>query len=167
MKSKCVVIGGLSRQDIEKRLAAASVELNDYARVLLAHKIFDSVSLAEPVNFASFRLQDLGLRQPATLKTIFERATSRGLALCPPAAGPYLRLATLDQQNSVNAVLSAGKNPSDSLTISSLPLGGDDFPKGFYLRVVDGVPWLRGYRCDDAYEFAPEDAFIFMVPGLG
>lgn len=73
----------------------------------------------------------------------------------------------MDQQNSTNSILSAGKKPANSLAIASLPLGTDDFPKGFYLRVVDGVPWLRGYRCEDAYEFAPEDAFIFQIPGLG
>ncbi|MGX1749129.1 hypothetical protein [Glutamicibacter protophormiae] len=167
MKPRSVVIGGVSRQGIEKRLAAAGVELNDYARMLLAHQVFDSVSPAEQANFASFRVQDLGIQQPATLKTIFDLAMSQGLALCPASAGPFLRLATMDQQNSTNSILSAGKKPANSLAIASLPLGTDDFPKGFYLRVVDGVPWLRGYRCEDAYEFAPEDAFIFQIPGLG
>lgn len=167
MRPRSVVIGGVSRQGIEKRLAAAGVELNDYARMLLAHQIFDSVRPAEQANFASFRVQDLGIQQPATLKTILDLAMSRGLALCPASAGPFLRLAIMDQQNSTNSTLSAGKKPANSLTIASLPLGTDDIPKGFYLRVVDGVPWLRGYRCENAYEFGPEDAFIFRIPGLG
>ncbi len=37
----------------------------------------------------------------------------------------------------------------------------DDYPKGFYLRVVDGRAWLRGYRCDDEYDFDPADRFVF------
>ncbi|MDT0189335.1 hypothetical protein HF984_04290 [Rothia terrae] len=38
----------------------------------------------------------------------------------------------------------------------------DEFPKGFYLRVVDDVPWLRGYRCDDLYMHPLESQFLFV-----
>jgi hypothetical protein len=46
--------------------------------------------------------------------------------------------------------------------VASAPLSDDaTFPKGFYLRVVDGTQWLRGFRCDDEYRFAPDDTFAF------
>ena len=40
----------------------------------------------------------------------------------------------------------------------------DEYPKGFYLRVVDGRAWLRGYRCDDGHSWSPDDRFIFQLP---
>jgi hypothetical protein len=36
-----------------------------------------------------------------------------------------------------------------------------DQPWGFYLRRVDGVPWLRGYRCWSGHVWAPEDVLVF------
>jgi len=59
-------------------------------------------------------------------------------------------------------VLSAGRSPAGALKVASAPLSDDvAFPKGFYLRVVDGTLWLRGFRCDDEYRFTPDDTFAF------
>ena len=38
------------------------------------------------------------------------------------------------------------------------------YPKGFYLRVVDDEVWLRGYRCDDTYEWGPEQRLALVQP---
>lgn len=85
--------------------------------------------------------------------------------LCPAVTGPYLRLAMLDQVSAPDSVMSAGRAPTGSLTIAAEPLNEDqDYPKGFYLRTVDGIPWLRGYLCDDLHEFAQEDTFVFREP---
>ncbi|WP_192498537.1 hypothetical protein [Ornithinimicrobium pratense] len=47
----------------------------------------------------------------------------------------------------------------------SEPLGDDAaYLKGFYLRVVDGEAWLRGYRCDDTYEWGPEQRLTLLQP---
>ena len=35
--------------------------------------------------------------------------------------------------------------------------------RGLYLRVVDGVPWLRGFVCDDLHNFGPEDRWILAL----
>lgn len=32
--------------------------------------------------------------------------------------------------------------------------------RGLYRRVVDHVPWLRGFVCDDLHNFGPEDRWI-------
>ncbi|MCS3492472.1 hypothetical protein M2368_001475 [Arthrobacter sp. JUb119] len=93
---------------------------------------------------------------------VLERAVSVGLKLCPAMTGPYMRLDFLDQASSNNSVLSDGKKPADSLTVASAAPGDQEFPRGFYLRMVDGVPWLRGYRCDDAHGFTLDDTFIFQ-----
>jgi hypothetical protein len=66
------------------------------------------------------------------------------------------------QENAPDSVLSAGRSPAGAVKVAAAPLSDDvAFPKGFYLRVVDGVQWLRGYRCDDEYRFAAGDRFAF------
>ena len=48
----------------------------------------------------------------------------------------------------------------------SVPLRADhDYPKGFYLRVVDGVTWLRGYRCDDEYVWPAGSVLALRAAG--
>jgi hypothetical protein len=39
----------------------------------------------------------------------------------------------------------------------------DEYPKGFYLRVVEDVRWLRGYVGDDTHIWSPTDQFAFCV----
>ncbi|WP_192796768.1 hypothetical protein [Serinicoccus kebangsaanensis] len=52
-----------------------------------------------------------------------------------------------------------------SIHVASEPLSEDEaYPKGFYLRVVDDEPWLRGYRCDDSYEWGPEQRLALTKP---
>ena len=49
----------------------------------------------------------------------------------------------------------------------SVPLDeGYETPRGFYLRRIDGVLWLRGYRADAAHLWSPEDVFVFVRMGL-
>jgi hypothetical protein len=38
---------------------------------------------------------------------------------------------------------------------------------GPYLRVIDGCPWLRGYRCDLTYGWNPDDRFVFAISHPG
>jgi hypothetical protein len=59
-------------------------------------------------------------------------------------------LAMIGQSNAPD--LSAGRAPTGAIHVASEPLSRDvEYPKGFYLRIVDGQAWLRGYRCDDTY----------------
>ncbi|MBF6671319.1 MULTISPECIES: hypothetical protein [Glutamicibacter] len=146
-----VTLGGLERAHLQQRMAEAGVQLNDYAKVLLAHEIFERIAPVRMLNLVSRTVQQLGLDAGATLPEIFDRAISSGLGLCPAITGPYLRLEFLDQAAS-----------RDSLTISSAALGDEGFPRGFYLRVVEGAVWLRGYRCDDTHGFALADTFVFQ-----
>ena len=38
----------------------------------------------------------------------------------------------------------------------------DDFPKGFYLRRIKGVLWLRGYRSGPQHIYEHDDHFVFV-----
>ncbi|MFC8681976.1 hypothetical protein ACFT30_10675 [Microbacterium ureisolvens] len=158
-----VTVGGLAREELRARLDARGVLLNAHAEQLLADAACDEP--VEHVAVVHLSVADLGFPAGATLPQLFVGAQEQGLALCPPLTGPYLRLAMADQASAPDAVLSSGRAPSGSLTVASPVLGDDDeYPKGFYLRVIDGRPWLRGYRCDDEHLFSPDDRFAFRRP---
>ena len=80
-----------------------------------------------------------------------------------PCTGLFLRLAWRDQPQSRNSVLSGTHSAPDlSVTVlSEIPEQSDAFPKGLYLRNVDGKLWLRGYICDAAYRFPGDTLFAF------
>lgn len=159
-------VAGLSRADLRSALDAGGVLLNAHAETLLAHPAFD-LRAPEAVTLVERSLAELGLVGGGTLPEVFAAAADRGLDLCPPDTAPYLRLAMTWQENALDSVLSAGRSPAGALKVASAPLSEEaDYPKGFYLRVVDRRSWLRGYRCDLEYLFAPEDRFAFRIrPG--
>lgn len=71
----------------------------------------------------------------------------------------------MDQANAPDSVLSGGKAPTGAIHVASAPVSADvEYPKGFYLRVVDGQPWLRGFRCDDTYRWPADTALAFALP---
>ena len=156
-------VGGLTPDELRTALRVHGILLNTHAETLLGHRVFDPRD-REEISIVEREAGDLGLSTGATLPEIFQAAQEQGLALCPPDTGPYLRLALTRQASAPDSVLSAGRSPAGALTVASAPLSDDDeFPKGFYLRVVDGQQWLRGYRCDDEYRFSPEDRFAFRL----
>lgn len=159
-----VLVGGMARDELMDRLAGAGVQVNVHAETLLGTSAFDSRP-ARPVVVTVRSLADLGLVDGAPLSVVFSTAMQRGLALCPLDTGPYLRLVLGDQAAAGDTVMSSGRAPTGSLTVASEPRWADhELPKGFYLRMVEGTPWLRGYRCDDQHVFAPDDRFVFSRP---
>lgn len=158
-------VGGLTRAELRAALRSGGVLLNAYAETLLDHAIFD-LRDREEISVVQCALADLHLSTGATLPEVFSAAQSHGFELAPPDTGPYLRLAMAFQANAPDSVLSAGTSPAGALTVASAPLTDDaSFPKGFYLRVIEGEQWLRGFRCEDEYRFSPDDRFAFQVPG--
>lgn len=156
-------INTLSRPLLVDALQSSGIEMNATAMMLLEDPIFDD---AEPrhLTVVERSVRELGLDGGGVLSQIFEAARKIGLQLCPPTTGPYLRLALPSQATAPDTVLSTGRAPSGSLTVASPPLRpGSDYPKGFYVRVIGGQPWLRGYRCDDEFVWDPVDRFVFGV----
>jgi hypothetical protein len=47
--------------------------------------------------------------------------------------------------------------------VSAALVEDDEFPKGFYLRRIDGVLWLRGYRSGPAHVWSPDDRLVFAA----
>lgn len=158
-----IVIGGLGRDTLVTALRDAGVHMNDSADSLLA-LITETPTPRETVTAVDASVADLGLDGAAArLPQILASGQARGLDLWPLHAAPYLRLAMLDQATAPDSVLSAGRAPTGALTVASpRPRPDDDaFPAGFYLRVVDRTPWLRGYRCSDDYVWPHTARFLF------
>lgn len=160
-----VTIGGLSREALMAELVAAGVRLNVHAETLLAHAALDRPTSAQVVSVTERSVSDLGLLQGGSLSAIILAAEAHGLTPCPPATGPYLRLAVDWKSPAPDSILSTGRAPTGSLTVVSRPLRqGFEFPKGFYLRNIGGETWLRGYRCDDDHVWSPADRLAFHAP---
>ena len=112
-------------------------------------------------------LEKLGLARGASLDELLRHIKGTRFAPCPPDTGYFLRLAWTDQPKSRNAVLTGTHSaPDQAATVLSETLERDDaFPKGLYLRKVDGILWLRGYVCDSAYRFPDSALFALEMCG--
>lgn len=152
-----IQIGGRPRHELTRALREAGVQLNAYAETLLDRPEFKSPP-SQDLQIAFRTVGELGHPGGAVQSEIFAAAAAQGLGLCPLIAAPDLRLALLDQTNAPDSVLSGGRAPTGAIHVASAPISEDvEVPRGFYLRVVDGQPWLRGFRCDDTYRW-PGDA---------
>jgi hypothetical protein len=159
-------VGGLTRSDLKQALFSAGVRLNASGETLLEDPVFGSADAESVVTIelVECTVGDLGLNVGATLPQILATARDEGLVPCPPFTGPYLRLAMRDQPTAPDSVMSNGRAPTGSVTVASERLRvGHDYPRGFYLRVVAGQLWLRGFRCTDDAGWFPEDRFAFRV----
>lgn len=151
-----VKYGGLSKEDLLKRLIAENIHLNEYAVALWKSDAFVVSPREEIAEIVELSVHDLEFTDGATFEEIFCRIKQLGLYLCPLEIGPYLRLSYMDQEEEVET----GKNkaPKGSITIFSKleKTQDEEFPKGFYIRKIDGKLWLRGYICPIDYIWAPE-----------
>jgi len=152
--------------DLLARLQAAGVQLNDSARALIFHPaLARDLQTSRPVHLVERSLADVGLPSGGTLPQLREAVRAAGLTPCPPAAAPLLRLRTLNQVNAPDTVLRHCRAPAGSVHVLSPSLGGDPrVHRGFYLRVVDKIPWLRGFICDDLHVFRAEDRWVVSAP---
>ena len=154
---------GFPKEDLSKRLTEENIHINRHAEAYFAHPGF-STEQPEALSIAIASLTELGFEDGATLEEIADAIPGKGLAPCPVNAGLFLRLAWKDQDRSRNSILSGTHSaPDGAVTVFSEILEKDDsFPKGLYLRNVDGELWLRGYACDAEYRFPGGALFAFV-----
>lgn len=164
--SRTIQAGGHTKQQLVQKMSDDSIGMNKYAEVLFADEYFTVSAEAYDLQTVELAVCDLGFAEGATTAELFNQAIQLGLELCPIEAGPYLRLAYLDQPEGYAKNLNQqNQAPNGSITIASKPLNdGVEFPKGFYLRRIEGVLWLRGYIADEEHVWEAEDRFVFCVP---
>ena len=158
-------IGGVDKLSLLARLKAQQVALNEHAQTLFASDLFAVAEIAQDIRVCEVSVAELALPAGGTWQALIDAAEVRGLKPCPMETAAYLRLALTDQQEDPSdALTGAGRAPAGALTVISPPLSKDaDFPRGFYLRRLDGVDWLRGYRSDEAHVWLPDAVTVWQM----
>lgn len=160
-----LIVDGIPRRTIPSTLESYGIQMNDYARIYMNHRDFQTGTTPHPVRLMVISLEELGFKNGATFPEIIGAAQKRSLYPCAPAVGVYLRLNMTKQKVSKNSILTGTQEaPEGAITVISHLLEMDSgFPRGLYLRNVDGTLWLRGYTCDDEYRWKPSDVFAFEI----
>ena len=154
----------MSKQELLQTLLAQGIALNEYAQNTFADPGFTTAAESSIVDSVEITVADLGLTDGGTIGQIHRRMAEVGLALCPIELGPHLRLQFLDQpEGQLGHARSQHCAPPGSITVASAELS-DSPHTGFYLRRIDGVLWLRGYRSDADHLWSPEDRLVFARP---
>jgi len=158
-----VRIGGMDKHQLLQALRERDVQLNRAAEVLFEDRRFTPMSHSRVLEIAVLSVADLGFDEGATHDQLTARALASGLVACPLELGPHLRLQFLDQaEGSVGLPETRHQAPPGSITIVSVPLDDrDETPKGFYLRRIDGVLWLRGYWSPPDHVWSPDNVLTY------
>lgn len=160
-----ISIGGLRKPELLAELDRQKIRLNEAALALFAHEKFTTNAVSSRVKTVEFSVARLGFRQGATISEIRGSISNYGLAVCPVEAGPHFRLQFSDQpEGSLGHTPTQHRAPHGSITIVSPELADDvEFPKGFYVRRIDGTLWLRGYRAGNEHIWSPEDRLLCLA----
>ncbi|CAA9196934.1 helicase [Flavobacterium collinsii] len=154
--------GGFSKEDLLQKLKASTIMLNEFAEIIFSNKAFKTSKKKKLISIKEISINELGFPNGATISEIKESLKKFGLSECPLEAAPYLRLKLLNQEEITVSEHQKNKAPLGSLTIFTNSISNDDsFPKGFYLRKMNGQLWLRGYTCSLDFVWSPDDRFIF------
>lgn len=158
-------IGGMRKSELVLELHKNNIRLNASAEILLAHERFTTELTRNIVETIELTVADLDFPQGATTAQIHAAAAARGLSLCPLELGPHFRLQLLDQPEGFwGHPQTQQQAPPGSITIASAPLIDDDaFPKGFYVRRIQGELWLRGYHAGAEHIWNSHDHLVFCV----
>jgi hypothetical protein len=150
--TRTVSVGGVTKAELLGELQRNAISM-----------LFTTAAARSSVTTVELRVRDLGFRHGATIAEITTSAHALGLGLCPLELGPHLRLQYRDQPEGYwGQPIRSHQAPSGAVTIASAHLtDDDDVPKGFYLRRIKGVLWLRGYRSWPGHVWESDDRFVF------
>ncbi|MGX6962634.1 helicase [Vagococcus xieshaowenii] len=163
MKIIQLTIGGMDKKQLIATLEEKQVFLNPLGHQLLEQLDDFKFWHEQTIRLVEVTVAKLGLSQGGTLLEVFISGIKKGFALCEVEIAALLSLDYNYLEDSIG-LISTGKAPTNSVTIASkILIDTDDFPKGFYMRKIDNVCWLRGYTCDHLHVFAPEDRFMFLI----
>ncbi|PYZ97011.1 helicase [Alteribacter lacisalsi] len=163
--TRTIELGGLSKHQLLQRLRERAIFINEYGEMLITDEKFTTSETKYCIETVEISVGSLGFPNGANTAEIFERAKVLGLYLCPLELGPYLRLEYIEQPEG-NTGTSSQQNqaPRGAITVATETLyDDDDFPKGLYLRRINGDLWLRGYIADDLHIWNHNDHFVFCL----
>ena len=160
---RIVQIGGRTKGELLEDLKSGGIQLNEHAKTLLKSDGFKTEETSRQLKIVVVSVRGLGLPHGATIEAIHKRVLERQLSLCPIELAAHFRLQYRDQpEGFIGHPVTQQKAPPSSITVACEPLDPDDnFPKGFYLRRIEGVLWLRGYCSNTEHIWSPDDRFAF------
>jgi hypothetical protein len=148
---KEITIGGITKEQLLQRLSEAGIQFNQYANVLFDHPQFSPSAVVEKVKLVKAPLSALELSDTCSFEEFSNRVSELGLKLCPLYLAAFLRLDYLDQADGPYLTIASNKPEID-----------ENFPNGFYLRNVENVLWLRGYKADGFDGWPGTNEFILI-----
>jgi len=164
---KYVRVGGMTKSELVGALREHNVRLNPAADALFKDDRFTTLAGEFAIEIVCMSVAELGFPEGAAYDQLVARARDRGLGECPLELGPHLRLQFWNQpEGSVGFPATEHRAPPGSITVASSPLDKlDETPKGFYLRRINGVLWLRGYWSSADTGWRAEDVLAFARDG--
>jgi hypothetical protein len=158
-----VEFGAINPAQLLVVLEKSGIKLNDAALELFAHPNFLTSPDRRHLSIVQVSVADLGFTEGANTRDIYAQAAEQGLALCPIELAAHYRLEYLDQpEGSIGFPPTKHCAPHGSVTVAVEPISQDeDTPKGFYLRRIEGILWLRGYHSSPEFVWSPHDQFAF------
>jgi hypothetical protein len=156
-------IGGRTRYELLDDLNSGGIKLNEHAKTLLTNGKLQTDETPYQLRVVVVSVRDLVFPHGAGIQAIQKSALERKLSLCPMELAPHFRLQYRDQpEGFIGHPTTQQKAPPGSITVACAPIDSDDkFPKGFYLRCIEGTLWLRGYCSDNEHLWDPDDRFAF------
>lgn len=158
-----VTYEAFDKEALLEKLEQSGVKLNKYAYEIFQSTLFQPSASDYTAIVTELTLAEIGLKFGGDFEKIRNCIAAFGLSYCPLELVPYIRLRRLHYKDqSEPEEKKWGKAPPNSITIFSKPLlESDDFPKGFYIRTINGTPWLRGYQCSADYVWDSNVRMIF------
>lgn len=149
----------LNRQVLLHKLKSAGIQTNAYADLIFDHPAYNFTDAEKEISIVELTLYDLGLKNGGDFKKTEEAVQLSGYSYCPVEAAPYIRMHYRSQKTAKPKIKSG--HPPDAILIFSKPMSSsDNFPKGFYLRNIEGTLWLRAYIASDDYFWEPDTRLI-------
>ena len=137
--------------DFRSALKRGGNRISDWANDILGKPAFKAATEATEVDMVKVTVAELGFKNGATRRDIYQRAKEFGLELCPAEVGPQLRLQYQDQ--SLN----------EWLVIAMEPISDSDGDLSVFVveRLGDGR-WLHGGRGHPDRSWDSGNQFVFL-----
>ncbi|MFH0779307.1 MAG: hypothetical protein V1928_00435 [Parcubacteria group bacterium] len=140
-----IIVGGKDKKQLVKELKEKNVEIYDSAKQMIDSGDFKTLKKEEKDELVRLTVGALGLKDGATTQEIYDKAEELGLELCPPEAGPQLRLHYSGNDWMLIAMKQISGFSGDPSVFSLNPFG--DRP------VLDGINANPSEYWNSSYEF--------------
>lgn len=132
--------------DFRRALQSAGHKIGEWGNDILVKPAFKVSTKETSIELVNVSVAELGFKDGATRKDIYERAISLGLELCPNEVGPQLRLQYKDQPKGEWLPIAMKPIADSNGSLRVFDVVHDD--DGLYLYGISGFPdsFWHGYH---------------------